>query len=79
MDDLSHTAGVNMSKQVLNHAIFISDHVRYNLLLFAVDEELNNLAEIAREYRIDRLFACVGLDEFKQAVEEHVFAQLLVI
>ena len=68
-----------MSQKILNHSIFISNNVRHDLLLLAVDQKLNNFAEVAGKYRIDWLFAWLGLDEFKEAIKKHVFAELLII
>lgn len=78
MDYFSNTAGVDMLQQVFNHLVLVSQDVRNDLFLFSVDQELHNFAEVTSKDWVDWLVT-LNFDEFKEAVQQHVFAHLLAV
>ena len=79
MDDFSHTARVNVLKEVLDDLVLVCDDVGHNLLLLAVNEKLHNFAEVSSEDHVDWFFisAIFSLQEFEKAIKQHVLAELL--
>ena len=67
MDDLGDTARVNMFEQVLNDLVLIGNDVWDDLLLFSINEELNDFAEVASEDGVNRLVV-FSIQEFEQAL-----------
>ena len=67
VDDLGDTARVNMFEQVLNDLVLIGNDVWDDLLLFSINEELNDFAEVASEDGINRLVV-FSIQEFEQAL-----------
>ena len=78
MNNLGHATRVNMTKQVLNNFVLISDQVRNNLFLLAVHEQLYDFAEVSCKDRVDQLII-FSLNELEKAVKQHVLANLLII
>lgn len=78
MDYFGNTARVDMFQQVFNYLVLISHNVRNDLFLFSVDQELHNFAEVASKDWVDWLIT-LDFDEFKEAVQQHVFAHLLIV
>jgi len=67
VDDLGDTARVNMFEQVLNDLVLIGNDVWDDLLLFSINEELNDFAEVASEDGVNRLVV-FSIQEFEQAL-----------
>jgi len=63
VDYFGHTALIHVLQQIFNNSVFIGNKERHNLLLLAVDEKLDNFAEVASEDGVD--FFVLNFDELE--------------
>ena len=68
MNNLGNAARVDMFEKILDDVARVRDDVWHNLLLLSVHKKLNDLAEVARQDRVDK-FDTITFDKFEKAVK----------